>query len=203
MEIRRPQSSYCYTAKPNEPSQRPGPLTCHVGRRKISLSTQQNITPDLTACSKSRPATIKHLASQNAYKIRKVPCRQGRARTTWVVEASRRHQPKAGVGGVFLRGRVEPTQWAGLGRTRATSLLLPTFPLCLRPSSRHVTPRSRACASQLVADAVSGLRGLERPLSRLWRWRPGSAKCRLGGQALRRTGEVNLFFPEKAGRARG
>ena len=112
--MRRPQSSYCYTAKPNEPSQRPGPLTCHVGRRKISLSTQQNITPDLTACSKSRPATIKHLASQNAYKIRKVPCRQGRARTTWVVEASRRHQPKAGVGGVFLRGRVEPTQWAGL-----------------------------------------------------------------------------------------
>ena len=86
--MRRPQSSYCYTAKPNEPSQRPGPLTCHVGRRKISLSTQQNTTPDLTACSKSRPATIKHLASQNAYKIRKVPCRQGRARTTWVVEAT-------------------------------------------------------------------------------------------------------------------
>ena len=151
----------------------------------------------MTACSKSRPATIKHLASQNAHTIRKVPCRQGRARTTWVVGASRRHQPKAGVGGVFLRGRAEPAQWAGFGRTRATSLLSATFPLCLRPSSRHVMPRPRACASQLVADAVSGLRGLERPPSRLWRWRPGSAKCGLGGQALRRTGEVISSFPKR------
>lgn len=195
--MRRPQSSYCYTAKPNEPSQRPGPLTCQVGRRTISLSTQQNTTPDLTACSKSRPATIKHLASQNAYTIRKVSCRQGRARTTWVVGASRRHQPKAGVGGVFLRGRAEPSQWAGLRRTWATSRLSPTLLVCLRPSSRHVMPRRRACASQLVADAVSGLRGLERPPSRLWRWRPGSAKCRLGGRALRRTGEVISSFPKR------
>ena len=98
---------------------------------------------------------------------------------------------------MFLRGRAEPAQWAGFGRTRATSLLSATFPLCLRPSSRHVMPRPRACASQLVADAVSGLRGLERPPSRLWRWRPGSAKCGLGGQALRRTGEVISSFPKR------
>lgn len=36
---------------------------------------------------------------------------------------------------------------------------LPPLPFCLRPSSRHVTPRPRACAGRLAAVVVSGLRG--------------------------------------------
>lgn len=90
-----------------------------------------------------------------------------------------------------------PARWAGLGRVRATGLRSPTFPLCLRPSSRHVMPRPRACASSLVVAAVSGLRGLERPPSRR-RWWPrlGSAECGLGGQALPEAGKVTFPFPK-------
>lgn len=59
---------------------------------------------------------------------------------------------------------------------------LPPLPFCLRPSSRHVTPRPRACAGRLAAVAVSGLRGPERLLRRRRRWRrPGRSERRLGG----------------------
>lgn len=72
---------------------------------------------------------------------------------------------------------------------------LPPLPFRLRPSSRHVTPRPRACASRLVAVVVSGLGGPERLLSRRrWRWpRPGSAERRLGGPGPSGAGGGRVF----------
>lgn len=83
----------------------------------------------------------------------------------------------------------------GACRAAATGLLSPPLPFCLRPSSRHVTPRPRACASRPAAAAVSGLRQQERPPSGRWWWcpPPRSAECGLGVQALQKAGEVALF----------
>lgn len=140
----------------NPPSDRDPFLTCHVGRRKISLSTQQNATPDLIGCSKSRSATTEQPPSQNTYTLRIPSSRQGRASTTWVSGASPGASRRAGVGGVSLRRETVPAQWAGPGWTQATDLLSSAFPLCLRPSSCHVTPRFRACAAPLPVFPGSG-----------------------------------------------
>lgn len=86
----------------------------------------------------------------------------------------------------------------GAFQVHATGLLSPPLPFCLRPSSRHVTPRPRACASRPAAAAVSGLRQQEWPLSRRRWWpRPRSAECGLGVQALRKAREAALFSLSK------
>ncbi|KAF6131137.1 hypothetical protein HJG60_008022 [Phyllostomus discolor] len=125
------------TAKPNEPSQRPGFLTCHVGRRKISLSTQQHTTPDLTGFSNSSSTTTEQPPSQNTHTIRILSSLQGRASTTWVIRVSDGGLQGEGVGGVSQRKEAVPGQWAGLERTRAraSSLLLFAFTFALQAAT--------------------------------------------------------------------
>lgn len=136
---------------------------------------------------------------KHVHTLRILSSRRGRAPTTWVTGFSPSDHRGAGAEGVSLRRGAVPAQWAGLGRTQASDRLSFTFPLCLRPSSRHVMPRFRACASPLkVFPGLGGWSG-RRVGGRRWR-RPRSAN--VGAWPCGGQGKLS-FLPEGAGRAGG
>lgn len=187
------------TAKPNEPSQGPGFLTCHVGRRKISLSTQQNTTPDLTGCSKFSSTTTEQSASQNTHSTPILSSLQGRASTTWVIRVRDSVPKEEGVGACPWGRRRYLTSGQGL---RVPGQGLPVF--CSLPlPSPFEPPRNATYWRVRISTArVSGLRGLERPPSRRWWWRrPPSVKCRIEGSVPAEGRGSYSFFYEGAGRA--
>lgn len=126
----------------------------------------------------SVPLGDKPPSSRGAQSNQILPSRLGWAATTWVTAASSSKRRRAAEGAWPRRGGGgRPAGGRGLRAGAPSSL-----PFCLRPSSRHVTPRPRACAPRLAAVVVSGLRAPERLLSRRRRWRrPGRAERRLGG----------------------